>query len=123
MVPKEINEYLISRGVKDAFYRRFLFDNDVASHSFRLCSTGGFDYMVSHFLDLSERKGYGLMITNETLKTDSGDVLAIGLIEGDNVICMDIPSGVVSIWMIQSGNGEHLKVSDSFEEFFANCCE
>lgn len=79
--------------------------------------------MVSHFLDLSERSGYGLIVTNETLKTASGDALAIGLIEGDDVICMDIPSGTILIWMIQSGNGEFIKVSDSFEEFLANCCE
>lgn len=79
--------------------------------------------MVSHFLDLSERCGYGLIVTNKTLGTDTGDTLVIGLIEGDDVICMDIPSGSISIWMIQSGDGEQLKVADSFQEFLASCCK
>lgn len=121
--PIEANEYLTKRGVKDTFYRSFLLRNNGAGQTFTLCSTIGVDYMVSHFLDLSERCGYGLIVTNKTLGTISGDTLVIGLIEGDDVICMDIPSGSISIWMIQSGNGEQLKVADSFKEFLAGCCQ
>lgn len=123
VVPIEVNEYLTKRGIKDAFYRSFLLSNNITSQTFVLCSTKGFDYMVSHFLDLSERCGYGLIVTNKTLGTDIGDTLVIGLIEGDDVICMDIPSGSISIWMIQSGDGEQLKVADSFQEFLVSCCK
>lgn len=123
MLSNNIDKYLRERGVEDNCYRRFLSNNSCAAgHDFVLCSVDGFDYIVSHFLDSSEQLGYGLIPTNEILKTDKGDRLVIGLIEGDDVICMDIPSGVISLWMIQSGNGESLKVADSFEEFLAKCC-
>lgn len=122
MLPNDIDQYLVARGVKDNSYQSFLFSNSTVNHAFKLCSTNGLDYMVSHFLDSSEQVGYGLIPTNEVLKTDGGNFLAIGLIEGDDVICMDIPSGAISLWMIQSGNGESLKVADSFEEFLAKCC-
>lgn len=123
VLSNNMDQYLTGRSVEDTFYRKFLSTNSAAEDlDFVLFSVGGFDYMVSHFLDSSERAGYGLIPTNKILKTDKGDRLVIGLIEGDDVICMDIPSGTISLWMIQSGNGESLKVADSFEEFLAKCC-
>ena len=78
---------------------------------------------MSHFLDRSEKKGYGLIATNKALRTGLGHQLAVGLIEGDDAICLDPKTGRISIWMIQTGKGEHLVVTDSFDGFVRFCCE
>ena len=113
--------YLERRGVHDEAYKAHILASP-SDLSFELCSANGFDFMVSYFLDGSDRIGYGLIPTNETLKTGNGNRMAIGLIEGDDVICLDIPTGKISLWMIQTGNGESLDVADSFDRFFEMCC-
>lgn len=113
--------YLEKRGVCDETYIAYLCDSPI-DRPFELCSVNGFDFMVSYFLDGSERIGYGLIPTNAALKTDCGNKMSIGLIEGDDVICLEIPSGKISLWMIQTGNGEFFEVADSFDLFLKMCC-
>ena len=119
----ELIGYLDWRGVQDHCYRDFVLRYSPDEYNFTLCTSDGFDYAVSHFLDKSEKKGYGLIVTNEALKKGLGHQLAIGLIEGDDVICLDPKTGQISIWMIQTGNGEHIIVADSFNDFVRFCCE
>ncbi len=114
---KTIMEYLHLRGVKDKNYQDYLLHSDVLCLKFQLCSLNGFDYMVNHLFDASERLGYGLIPTNRVLNTDKTSCIAIGLIEGDDMICMDVFSGEIFLWMIQTGEGERLRVASSFKEF------
>ena len=114
-------EYLDKRKVNDEAYRTYVLASP-SDQSFELCSINGFDFMVSHFLDGSDRTGEGLIPTNEVLKTSTGEKMAIGLIEGDDVICMDIPSRKIYLWMIQTGCGESIAVADTFSDFYVMCC-
>ena len=118
----ELIDYLDQRGVKDNNYRKFVLNYATENYNFSLCTTNGFDYAVSHFLDRSSKKGYGLVSTNKALGTDTGRQLAIGLIEGDDVICLNLQDGQINIWMVQNGNGEHLVVAKTFQDFLDNCC-
>ncbi len=120
---KELDDYLNQRGVKDDIYRAFVKQYRPDDYSFTMCSTDGFDYIVSHFLDKSKRKGYGLIATNETLETEQRGQLAIGLIEGDDVICLDPRTGRISLWLIQTGNKEYIAVAKSFQDFIKRCCD
>lgn len=115
---KKIIEYLDQRKVEDKDYREYLISGDTALKEFCLASHKSFDFMVSHFLDNSSKRGYGLIATNEWLQLPD-DWMAIGLIEGDDIICMDLTDGSIYLWMIQTGNGEYLKVADSFKELLA----
>lgn len=115
-----LEKYLNSKGVLDNTYRKFLLD-DNSDLEFKLCSVSGFDFMVDHFLDKSDIKGYGIIPTNETLKLTETTFLAIGLIEGDDIICMDVTTGKIILWLIQTGTGEHLLVADSFADFIKSC--
>lgn len=115
--------YLRERQVKNEKYLSFIISEDIHNIEFKLCSIDGFDFMVSHFFDSTKQVGYGLISTNRMLKTDSGRQLAIGLIEGDDVICMDLETGIISLWMIQTGGGEYLQVAQTFEEFMKMCVE
>lgn len=119
----ELIGYLDRCGVMDRSYRDFVLRSNSDEYIFTLCTTSGFDYAVSHFFDKSEKKGYGLIATNEALRTGLGHQLAIGLIEGDDVVCLDPKTGRISIWMIQTGNGEQLVVAESFDDFIQFCCE
>ena len=119
----ELIGYLDRCRVNDRSYRDFVLRHNSDEYSFTLCTTDGFDYAVSHFFDKSENKGYGLIATNEALRTGLGHQLAIGLIEGDDVICLDPRTGRISIWMIQTGRGEYLFAAETFGEFLCNCCE
>lgn len=115
-----LDKYLDSKGVLDKTYREFLSKND-SDLEFKLCSVSGFDFMVDHFLDASDIRGYGIIPTNETLKLTETTFLAIGLIEGDDIICMDVTTGKIILWLIQTGIGEHLLVADSFADFLKSC--
>ena len=119
----ELIDYLNQRRVNDNTYREFVQNYRPENYNFTLCSLNGFDYMVSHFLDKSEEAGFGLIATNELLKTEKFGQLAIGLIEGDDVICLDPQTGHISLWMIQSSYGEFLVAAKSFQDFINFCCE
>ena len=108
--------YMNERGINNKAYCEYLLKESTAGCTFKLCSQNGFDYMVSHFFNTSDIKGYGLVATNVALEM-SGGQLAIGLIEGDDIICMDLRDGSIFLWLIQTGKGEQIKVADSFEEF------
>lgn len=120
---KELVDYLNYRGVTDHIYRSFVQQYCSDDYKFLLCSADGFDYIVSHFLDRSEKKGYGLIATNETLQTEKNGQLVIGLIEGDDAICLDPETGRISLWLIQTGNNEYITVAESFQDFIKSCCE
>lgn len=115
---EHIIAYMNERGVNDKAYREFLINESTAGSTFKLCSQNGFDYMVSHFLDTSDKKGYGLVGTNVALQMYR-EQFAIGLIEGDDIIYMDLRDGAIYLWLIQTGKGEQIKVADSFEEFLS----
>ena len=112
-----VNEYLNLRNVKDKDYLHFVKNNPAKFEEFKLCSVRGFDFMVSHFLDNRSKMGYGIISTNKQLELDDTKYLAIGLIEGDDVICLDLISGAIYLWMIENGDGEFFKVAKSFGSF------
>lgn len=114
---QKLIQYLDSRGVQDGAYRDLVQTGGEEKLQFEIVCADDFEYQVSHFFNESGKKGYGLIPTNELLKTHTGPMMAIGAIEGDDVICMDLRSGAVYLWMIQTGEGEYMKAADSFSEF------
>lgn len=120
---KEISVYLKKQGITDKEYLAFMLETKNEDLCFKLCSVDGFDFMVSHFFDNSNKRGYGLIPTNNILKTTGSQFTAIGLIEGDDVICINSLNGAIYVWMIQTGNGEYVEVSKSFAEFMNECIE
>ena len=120
---KELLDYLDYRGIKDNDYRLFVQQYCPDDYKFIMCSINGFDYAVSHFLDKSEKMGYGLISTNEGLQTEKEGQIIIGLIEGDDAICLDPKTGQISLWLIQTGDNEHIIVADSFNDFIKMCCD
>lgn len=116
-------DYLYNRGIKDRAYLNYVKKQKDIKLRYRLASINDFDFMVSQLFDESEAIGVGLIVTNEILGTNRGQTVAIGAIEGDDIICFDVPTGSIILWMIESGNGENIKIADSFEEFMDKCCK
>ena len=109
--------YLCNRGVKDKAYIDYLKKIDSFQMGFRLTSINGFDFKVIQLFDKTDYPGRGLIVTNEILGTDHGDIVAIGAIDGDDLVCIDVARGKIVIWMIENGEGEYLDIADSFSEF------
>jgi len=115
----DLARYLASRGVMNNDIEELLLGN--TPKEFKMFSAGGIDFLVNHLFDSSETAGYGIEKTNHLLRLEGTQTLAVGLVEGDDVICVDIDSGQVFIWMIQTGVGERILVADSITRFMDMC--
>ena len=110
-------EYITSRGICDPFYLDLL-ERGFPQHQYRLCSAKGYDFMVSHFFDESDEAGYGLIPTNHNLHSDLEHQVAIGLVEGDDAICVNPKDGSINLWLVENGNGEHITFAPNFKSFW-----
>lgn len=109
--------YITSLGIKDTYYLDLL-NHDFPNDKFRLCSAKGYDFMVSHFFDESDKEGYGLIASNNNLHSDLEHQVAIGLVEGDDAICIDLKDGSINLWLVENGNGEHIILAPDFASFW-----
>ena len=75
-------------------------------------------YEMTHFLSKSEIMGFDIVAVNRQLNLDETNVVAIALVSGDDVICVNNNSNEVFLWKIQTGNGEKAIISKSLDEFF-----
>ena len=114
----EIMKYLLSRGLAPEIVE-YLTSEEANKSEFIPFSVNREDYAIHHFLDGSHRPGYGVKKTNDQLKTFETDYVAVALVEGDDVICINVQDGSVHLWLIQSGDGEMIKVADSFSDFLS----
>ena len=111
-------EYLTMRGVTNKEFVNFWQESLTHKYSFIECKLNNFEFLVNCFFDNSDTIGYGIVPTNRILGTDKTNFIAIGSIEGDDIICLDINTGKINIWMIETGDGEFIEVSDTFVNFF-----
>ena len=110
-------DYLKERGVKNRTLR-----NIYLNQAFGLLKDVTFfvndePYEVSHFLSKSEVVGYDIRKVNSLLNTDSKEILVFAIVLGDDVLCYDTKSKMVYLWLIQTGNGEKIVVSNSLTQF------
>lgn len=110
-------EYLKSRNVLDLGIVDFITSDCIKQKNFKLFSANNQDYMISHFFDESDDVGFSLIKTNEILETNKTDMIAIAAVGGDDVICLSTTDNSVWIWCLQTGNGECIKISDTFKLF------
>ena len=75
------------------------------------------EYGITHFLSKSDIAGYDIQKVNTLLGTEALDIVAFAIVVGDDALCYDIKSKEVILWMIQTGGGERLFVSDNLSKF------
>jgi len=66
----------------------------------------------------SHKLPYGLIASNNILHLDHEHQVAIGLVEGDDVICIDLKDGSINLWLVENGNGEHITLAPDFASFW-----
>lgn len=103
-------------GIKDETYIKFMREGTKPFTS-KMFNVMGMDFVISHFLGFSNVPGFDLIMTNAMLPSRKEYMVAIALVEGDDVVCLNSDDNSISIWLVQTGNGEYLKVASSFELF------
>lgn len=115
---KSLQQYLSGRNITDAHYLSFLKAKQFPQE-YELLQVEKEDYMFSHFLDDSGKAGYDLIKTNKALGTEKGDYVAIGLFEGDDVVCINVNNQAVYIWTIQTGDASFKFIGKNFDELLS----
>ena len=110
-------DYLKKRGVYDPGLEKLFSTKLSNSHMFSPFAVSGFDYAVTHFLDESDQPGYGLVCTNAILNLDDSNQLAIALVAGDDVICMNTDDLSINLWLVETGHGERVPIAESLDQF------
>lgn len=116
----ELLSYLLIRGVPSHIARFFECEKST-EYIFVPFEIERETYAIHHFLDNSNKVGYDLKEVNLQLKTDETEYVVVALAEGDDAICLNLNNGSVSLWLIQSGNGEMIEIANSFSEFLKKC--
>ena len=75
------------------------------------------EYGISHFLSKSDITGYDIQKVNSLLGTEALGIIAFAIVVGDDALCYDNKSKEVFLWLIQTGEGNRLRVSDNLTKF------
>lgn len=108
----DVSKYLKSRNVTDSCYILQYAD----SLQNKTIIVKGIEFEVAFIFSEQTEQMLGIKEANKRLGTDIGDVVTIGLLSGDDPICMDTKTGEIFFWLIENGDGLKLKVADSFEK-------
>ena len=114
---KYVLDYLKSRKVTNRELGKI-----IQKHPFGLLKDTSFfigeeKYGITHFLSKSDIVGYDIQKVNALLGTDALGIVAFAIVVGDDALCYDIKSKKVILWMIQTGEGKRLFVSDNLSKF------
>lgn len=115
--PDYIIDYLSSRGVVNEEYNSFLKDFEFGLLEDAGLRVDGDVYEITHFLGKSKIAGYDIVAANRNLGLSEGEDIAIALVMGDDAICYNTADGNVSLYFIQSGEGEKVIIDESLETF------
>ena len=70
-------------------------------------------------MSCSTNAGKDIIQANRNLGLDNGDIVAIANAAGDDIICMNIKTNEILLYLIETGDMEFIHVADSFEDFCA----
>ncbi len=109
--------YLKSRSVNDTYYFNLIVNNDFGFLKDNTIYVDNEPYAVDAFCTCSSNSGYDIKGVNENLGTNEGFIIVIAGVRGDDVICFNISTGEIFLWLIESGDFEKKHIADSFQSF------
>lgn len=109
--------YLQYRKVNVPQYFELINNNDFGILKNNTIVINGLEYRVDALCTCSSNSGYDIVNVNKNLQTDNGDTIVIAGVAGDDVICMDISTGEIFIWLIETGEWEKEYVAPSIDVF------
>ena len=75
------------------------------------------DYTVEYLLSCSVIDGRDIIKANKNLTFDDGDIIAIAVVAGDDIVCMNVKTKEVLLYLIETGDMKYLHIADDFAEF------
>ena len=114
---KYVMDYLESRKVTNQELVRIILNQPFGLLKDTTFFIGEEEYGITHFLAKSDIAGYDIQKVNTILGTEALGIVAFAIVVGDDALCYDIKSKEVILWMIQTGGGERLLVSDNLSKF------
>ena len=111
--------YLKSRNVNDTDYLKLIEENDFGFLEENTFYVDGYEYSVDAFCTCSQISGLDIKGVNKNHKTDTGGEIVIAGVWGDDAICMNINTGEILLWLIETGEWEKVHVANSFKEFIS----
>lgn len=115
---KYVISYLKSRKVREPTFFALLKNNTFGFIRDVTFKVDNIQYNVAYLLSCSENSGYDIVKANGNLSMVlQANEVAIGIVEGDDVIYYDNLTGGVYLFLIENGNGERLKIANTLSEF------
>ena len=115
---KSVIDYLECRNVINKRYFNFLKSRKFGLLADAWLIISGEPYEITHFLSKSSIMGYDIRKVNQTLSLEGTNEVAIALVSGDDIICYNSQTQKVFLWMIQTGEGKKITISNSLDDFF-----
>lgn len=110
-------DYLKGRNLNSKDLKRV-----IQKHPFGLIRDTSFfiddeEYGISHFLGKSETSGYDIRKVNAMLNTEDTDEVVFALVIGGDALTCNIKTKEVSLWLVQTDNGNRIRAGDSISKF------
>ncbi len=115
--------YLVNRGVENKTYLEIIKNYPFGLLAENIFYIGeaivGYEYTLEYFFSDEATMSPDIKTVNKNLQTDCGDILSIANVYGEDIICMNIKTGEILLWELESGNGDMVHIAKNFEEFLA----
>ena len=119
----KVFNYLANRGVDNQNYLEIIKNYPfglLADNIFYIGEmVSGYEYTLEYFFSDIATICPDIETVNKNLQTDSGDILSIANVYGEDIICMNIKTGEILLWELESGNGDMIHIAKDIKEFIA----
>ena len=109
--------YLQHRSINDKYYYDLINYNDFGFLKNNTFCVDNELYSIVAFCTCALNCGYDIKNVNTNLGIDNDENIAIAGVRGDVVICLNILTGEIFLWLIESGNYEKKHIANSLQDF------
>ncbi len=111
--------YLKSKDVNNASYIKFIKNNNFGILAKNVFNANNEEYSLEYFFSCSSVEGKDIINANKNIQSLLIDknLLGIAKVLGDDIVCLDIKTGEIYLWLIETNDGEKIHIAKSFDEF------
>ena len=111
------SEYLKKRKIADTDYYQYAVSKEPVSEYKMIEVRPGMEFQVTVIFSDNQKYPLSIEQANINLGLQNGNDVAIGLLDGDEIVCLNCATGAVYFWLIENGDGEKIKIASSFTKF------
>lgn len=119
----KVLNYLLNRGVDSKTYLDIIKNRPFGLLAENIFYIGekidGSEYTLEFFFTDEATISPDIETVNRNLQTDYGDILSIANVCGEDIICMNIKTGQIFLWELESGSGDMVPIAKSIDQFIA----